>query len=140
STGVRHNFGPAIGYAGAQYFKDARDFTVGEYQGTKWLTDASTNGNKKGFGAYLGVDIPAAGGFIKANVGYMKAKGSEDTSKKLTRWTASAGYWYNLSKRSVLWGGVGYTRDDLDGVKTASGKSYGAADAISAGCGIVHNF
>lgn len=131
STAIRHDVQWAKIYAGAQYFKYARDFTVGEVQAVKWLQDKK---GKDGFGLFAGMDIPFFGaGTFKAALGYMHAKQSHhSTVDDLNRYTASLGYWYALSKRTTLYSGIGYMYDDLD---TYSHGSY-----VAGSLGIVHNF
>lgn len=138
STGLRYAFNPVTLYVGGQYFKDARDFLVPEYQGGKWLSNSLYA--KDGFGLHIGADIAYGPGMFKVFTGYMKAEGSTDGQQELKRYVASFGYWWNLSKRTAIYADVGYTRDDLADKNPVYQVEYGTADAYSAGLGIVTNF
>ena len=134
TTGVRHDIDIAKIYFDAQYFQDARDFTVADLQQEKWLQDQK---GKDGYGVTVGADIPAFGaGTFKVAAGYMHAERSESlpNSKvdELDRYTFSFGYWYDLSKRTTIYSGIGYMVDKLD--------TYDDANCISGSLGLVHNF
>ncbi len=139
STGVRHDIDVAKLYFDAQYFKNARDFTVANLQGGQdteknWLQNEKYS--KDGYGVMVGADIPAFGaGTFKVAVGYMHAELS-DTNKTqpedLDRYTASFGYWHALSKRTTIYSGIGYMVDKLDTLDDG--------DCISGSLGVVHNF
>ena len=51
---------------------------------------------------------------------------------ELDRYTFSFGYWYDLSKRTTIYSGIGYMVDKLD--------TYDDANCISGSLGLVHNF
>lgn len=144
-------------YAGGQYFQDSRNFVQepgqfyqgigrhGNPYGVKDPTDLSKevepflskNNAKDGFGLNLGIDYPALGGTWKAQVGYMNAEFSEDSSKEMTRWFVSAGYWYDFSKRTTLYSGIGFMQDKLEGGEY---DQFDDANVITASLGLVHNF
>lgn len=141
--GVRHGVSFGNLYAGAQYFKDSRHFTqeANQFYGRTDVAAQDTflkNGQgKDGYGINLGLDYFALGGTIKAQVGYMHAEESKDSSSEMKRWFVSAGYWYDFSKRTTLYSGISYIRDSLDG---ANYTQYDDASCIAASLGLVHNF
>lgn len=147
TVGVRHGMGFMTLYAGGQYFKDSRNFVQEAnqfYTGIGSHTDRdgvpaflSDKTGKDGFGLNLGLDYPALGGTWKAQVGYMDAEQSDNSSLKMKRWFVSAGYWYDFSKRTTLYSGVSYIRDSLEG---GDYEKFDDAQAITASLGLVHNF
>lgn len=155
TVGVRHGLGFMTLYAGGQYFKDSRSFVqdanqfytgIGSHtsriidingKSTEVDSFLSNKDAKDGFGLNLGLDYPALGGTWKAQVGYMDAEFSDDSSKKMKRWFVSAGYWYDFSKRTTLYSGVSYIRDKVEG---GDYDYFDDASCIAASLGIVHNF
>lgn len=149
TVGLRHNLGFMTLYAGGQYFKDSRKFVqeagqfytgIGQHNdphGTEVTPFLSADNAKDGFGLNLGIDYPALGGTWKAQVGYMNAEFSEDSSKEMSRWFVSAGYWYDFSKRTTLYSGIGFMQDQLEGGEY---DQFDDANVITASLGIVHNF
>ena len=67
----------------------------------------------------------------------MNAEFSEDSSKEMSRWFVSAGYWYDFSKRTTLYSGIGFMQDQLEGGEY---DQFDDANVITASLGIVHNF
>ena len=152
TVGVRHDLGFMKLYAGGQYFQDSRNFVqesgqfyTGIGQHNKPYEDVvgniepflSKQNAKDGFGLNLGIDYPALGGTWKAQVGYMNAEFSSDSSKEMTRWFVSAGYWYDFSKRTTLYSGIGFMQDKLEGGEY---DQFDDANVITASLGLVHNF
>lgn len=151
TVGVRHDIGFMKLYAGGQYFKDARSFVqeagqfytgIGQHNnltidGEEITPFLSANDPKDGFGLNFGIDYPALGGTWKAQVGYMNAEFSEDSSKEMTRWFVSAGYWYDFSKRTTLYSGIGFMQDKIEG---GVYDQFDDANVITASLGLVHNF
>ena len=152
TVGVRHDLGFMKLYAGGQYFQDSRNFVqepgqfyTGIGQHNQPYEDVvgdiepflSKQNAKDGFGLNLGIDYPALGGTWKAQVGYMNAEFSSDSSKEMTRWFVSAGYWYDFSKRTTLYSGIGFMQDKLEG---GVYDQFDDANVITASLGLVHNF
>lgn len=147
--GVRHSIGGTKLYFGGHYFQDARSFAQEAYQfytGTGVHEDAHNSGadpflsnktGKDGFSLNLGVDYPALGGTWKAQVGYMDAEQSDDSSQKMKRWFVAGGYWYAFSKRTTLYTGVSFIQDKLEG---GDYDDLDDANAITASLGLVHYF
>ena len=134
TIGIRHNIGWITLYANGQVFKDARDFLQETNHGLKFLKNGA---GKDGWGMSVGCDYPALGGIVKAQVGYMDAEQSNDSSLGLKRTIGSLGYWYNLSKRTVLHTEMGVVYDKGEGALFAGRDD---ANCIAANVGLVHNF
>ena len=95
-----------------------------------------------GYGVHLSTAFDVLGGTMKAGIGYMDADidyandGQVADSKV---YTAAFGYEYSLSKRTLVYTGLGYTKRELDanyeGV-TGSWEEEGYDFAL----GLVHKF
>lgn len=159
TVGVRHDLGFMKLYAGGQYFQDSRNFvqeagqfyrSIGSHsnpyaQGTsagETTPFLDSSNAKDGFGLNLGIDYPALGGTWKAQVGYMDAEFSDNSSLKMKRWFVSAGYWYDFSKRTTLYSGIGFMQDKLEGNGgvNLNYDQFDDANVITASLGLVHNF
>lgn len=142
--------GLTVNFGGAYDFEVAKVYAVAQYfkHMSLWLdpTGANIDGgnhkyakgsnwdNMQGFGINVSTGIPAFGGTAKFGLGYMDAEQCDDADMDLQRYTVSIGYDYNLSKRTMLYTGAGYTADN-----------YGAKDAddaytIGVVAGLVHKF
>lgn len=117
-VGGNYDFGFVKPYVAAAYVKNGQlnDF------GSGYESLATANkGYWDTWSVSLGATAPLFGGTLQAAVGYMD--GSSDTAKvstdtafdrDITRWMVGLGYSYNLSKRTVVYGGAGYMQDKLD--------------------------
>lgn len=149
-----YDFGFMKTYLATQYFKDARDAgSVLDYVGF-FDEDSVFNNNEgdvkfnkgavanTGYGVHLSTAFDVLGGTMKAGIGYMDADidyandGQVADSKV---YTAALGYEYSLSKRTLVYTGLGYTKRELDanyeGV-TGSWEEEGYDIAL----GLVHKF
>lgn len=135
-VGYRHNFDWGKLYTMGQIFRDSRNFIADALQGETFL---GTKSPKDGYGINVGTDINFMGGWIKLAVGYMDVEeaNKKNGNEELQRIIGSAGYWYNLSKRTTVYGGVGYIRDHADGDRFAA---YDDADSYRAVLAMIHNF
>ena len=124
-----YDFGFMKTYLATQYFKDARDAgSVLDYVGF-FDEDSVFNNNEgdvkfnkgavanTGYGVHLSTAFDVLGGTMKAGIGYMDADidyandGQVADSKV---YTAAFGYEYSLSKRTLVYTGLGYTKRELD--------------------------
>lgn len=111
--GGSYDFEVAKVYFGAQYFDEVD---------AKWLGTAATKpGRVTGYGLVLSADAPLAGGKAMFGVGYYDASaadsvtdGAANADFDLTRWVVSAGYNYDLSKRTNVYTIASYVQDKLD--------------------------
>ena len=117
TLGASYDCGYAKTYIAGQYFKDASWIGGGfarEDFGINLSNDVKgTAGDIDGYGIVVSTSIPVWGGDAMASVGYMDAD-SDKTNKEVTRWMVGAGYQYPLSKRTLVYSGVGYMQDKVD--------------------------
>ena len=128
-----YDFGFMKTYLATQYFKDARDAgSVLDYVG--FFDEDSVFNNNEGDvkfnkGAVAGI------GYMDADIDY--ANDGQVADSKV--YTAAFGYEYSLSKRTLVYTGLGYTKRELDanyeGV-TGSWEEEGYDFAL----GLVHKF
>lgn len=80
--------------------------------------------------------VPVGGGDLMAGLGYRKSELTTESDVESELWTLNVGYAYALSKRTSLYGAVGYAEEEF-----ALGPD-GTWDAKvwQAGVGIVHTF
>lgn len=125
--GGNYDFGVMKLYGAAQYFKGAN--SVGGMNAA-WFGDAAlsekdplakaTFDEVKGYGVALGADIPAWGGNFLVSLAYSDSEDdAKDATAEFTAYQASVAYKYPLSKRTVLYSGVGYTNREADKVLDA---------------------
>lgn len=123
-------------YAAGMWFDDMRnskaEFQGHDFNGKNHLTAKAY----KGYSLELGADIPAMGGNIKANIGWMDAESSFGDEQDTDRLSLGLGYVYNLSKRSQLYTAAGYIRDSY---KSATSKEVNP-DAYELIVGLKHTF
>ena len=153
-----YDFGVMKLYASGQWFKNTRTkftddwTTIYGLQGS--FTDyvgAAGGANTlfvDGYAFNLGADVPAFGGTFKANIGYRYNECVRNSKNDVERWAVSAGYVYDLSKRTTVYGAATYVQDDLGKLHTrtiAGGASspfkyVDDPSAIEAMVGLIHKF
>ena len=135
SVGGNYNFGVAKLYVATQYFKDSKL----NKEATQTAQVSKHNGGYAydGFGLTVGTDVPVFGGTAKALVGYMDAEDQAKDGKDMKRYAFSAGYEYPLSKRTTVYGGVGYYMDDYN---TKIGNNDDSASVMAGNVGLIHKF
>ena len=88
-----------------------------------------------GWGAGLGLHVPAAGGTAKAMV--LVRDMENEKNDEFRRWTVAVGYDYDLSKRTALYAMAGFSQESME-------KRDGTVDADPKGgevvAGILHRF
>lgn len=138
SLGGNYNFGVAKLYVAGQYFKDS-NIAVPALQDKQISKTSKTFGVQyNGYGMTVGADVPAFGGTAKALVGYMNAEDqAEKDAHDMQRYVFSVGYEYPLSKRTLVYGGAGYTMDSYD--KADKGVD-DKASMVAVSAGLVHKF
>ncbi len=87
----------------------------------------------KGYGLELGAKVPAFGGDVLAAIGYRDAENVKDGDDSFQLITANVGYSYAFSKRTSVYGVVGYIQEDSD-------KANEKATGYQAGVGLIHKF
>ena len=116
TLGGNYDFNVAKLYAGVQYF----DEVAGKWIGAS--TSTYKPGKVKGWAATVSASAPVAGGNAMLGVGYTDASAADSVTDNgnsasdfdLSRWVVSAGYTYNLSKRTNLYGVASYMQDKLE--------------------------
>lgn len=131
SLGGNYDFGVAKLYVATQYFKDS-DLAI------KAVQTEQQKGQYDGFGLAVGAGVPALGGTAKVLVGYMDAEDQGTAAMDMQRYTFSVGYEYPLSKRTFVYGGVGYYMDSYDKVAKAGYDDKASVTAVN--LGLVHSF
>ena len=132
-----YNFGFMKLYASGMYFKGMKG---ADFQGHTVLKDIDENASYKGYSLQVGADVPAFGGTAKINFGWMdgetdqKAVNYAGKSDDIDRFSAAVGYLYPLSKRTSVYGGLGYVMDSSNKFENSDPSAYEAV------CGIVHRF
>lgn len=136
TLGGNYDFNVAKLYAGVQYFDEVAG---------KWIgASANKQGKVKGWAATVSASAPVAGGNAMLGVGYTDASAADsltDNGKPdfdLSRWVVSAGYTYNLSKRTNLYGVASYMQDKLE--PSAAGAEDVKPTATTVMVGLRHRF
>ena len=147
-----YDCGFAKTYLALQYFKDANDGAglISEVASTYSADDAAQVMRLltvTGYGVHLSTAFDALGGSWKAGIGYMDGDADlhvADTkgfNGDVKAYTASVGYEYALSKRTMVYTGMGYTQRELDGTFTdAQGNSKDTVKGFDFAMGLVHRF
>ncbi|MBM6705099.1 porin, partial [Sutterella massiliensis] len=88
----------------------------------------------KGYSLMAGVDAPMFGGTGMFAVGYADTEDAEvdkgAVKAESTRWGASAGYTYPLSKRTNVYGVVGYYQDKIENEEGKKGEDRDPSKAV----------
>lgn len=119
SLAATYDFGFMKLFASGMYFSD---MLASEFQGHGDMQSLKGgNGvSYKGYSLQLGTTVPAWGGTVKANVGWMDAmvdhRYATDADKYLDtdRIGFSLGYVYPLSKKAEVYVGAGVTKDSAN--------------------------
>ena len=119
TAGVSYDFGVTKALVAAQYFDNAKA-AISNLAATK-ATDVYVDG----YGVTVGAVTPLCGGTLKTQFGYMKAENVAGKAKgEYDAWNVGALYYYNLSKQTQVYGGLGYTvqgEEGKDDFKTVNG-------------------
>ncbi len=150
TLGGNWDFGVARAYFGGQYFKDVAASSVGVFKafGSVVKSDlnknyqkyADTSAHIDGYGLTASVSAPVLGGTSMFGVGYVDASESDDKITDefdLSAWMVSAGYVYNLSKRTNVYGVASYSKAEY---KNKSEEFKIKPSAVVAMIGLRHNF
>ena len=130
SLGATYDFGFMKLYASGMYFSD---MLASEFQGHNNMLsmEGKAGVSYKGYSLQLGTTVPAWGGTVKANLGWMDAKVdheylASDTYEYIDtdRIGFSLGYVYPLSKKAEVYVGAGVTKDSANVKSKADGSTY----------------
>jgi len=120
SIGIQttYDFGFLKTFIMAEYFKESYLNNCGELKPVKQ--------NYDGFGGTIVLQWPLAGGKAKIGMGYMSAERSNQTNTTdkydVSRWGASIGYDYELTKRTHIYTDAGFVKQTIDTLPKSENK------------------
>ena len=131
-----YDFGFLKLYASGMYFKGMKGT---DFQGHNVLKDIADGASYKGYSLQVSADVPAFGGTAKVNFGWMDGQVDQRVTYRgeledIDRFSAALGYVYPLSKRTSIYGGLGYVMDSSNTNENSDPSAYEAV------CGIIHRF
>ena len=136
SLAATYDFGFMKLYASGMYFSDMLASEFQGHNGMQSITTTAAEGNQvsfKGYSLQLGTTVPAWGGTVKANLGWMDASvdhrytDNADKFGDTDRIGFSLGYVYPLSKKAEVYVGAGVTKDSAstkDGTDSSDPIAY----------------
>ena len=132
--GGNYDLGVVQPYAKVAYFKDMKTAKV--LESNFWeATDYAKSTYVEGYGLELGAKTPVAGGTAFAAVSYRDTEDSKDSAIEFKRFSVGAGYTYPFSKRTNVYGALGYAQEKGEGIADERTPS-----RYVAGVGLVHKF
>ena len=147
-----YDCGFAKTYLALQYFKDAND-VAGLIPKAASIISADDAAQAMrlltvtGYGVHLSTAFDALGGSWKVGIGYMDGDADQHYAETsgfngdVKAYTASVGYEYALSKRTMVYTGMGYTQRELDVTFTdAQDNSKNTVKGFDFAMGLVHRF
>ena len=116
NVGGSYDFGVMKTFLAAQYFQNANDVGGAIDLVKKGTGSADISADElKGYSVSLGATVPAMGGNFLMSVTYTDAEDdAKNATAEYTGYQAAVAYQYPLSKRTVLYTGVGYTNREVD--------------------------
>ena len=134
TLGGNWDFDVARVYFGGQYYDEVAATSVGVLKAFK-----ATDVKVKGYGLTASVSAPVLGGTSYFGAGYVDASEADSVASGVkadyTGYMVSAGYKYDLSKRTNVYGVVSYAKAKLETATTETKPS-----AVIATVGLRHNF
>lgn len=130
SLAATYDFGFMKLYASGMYFSD---MLASEFQGHNNMLsmEGKAGVSYKGYSLQLGTTVPAWGGTVKANLGWMDAKVDHEYAADkdyeyidTDRIGFSLGYVYPLSKKAEFYVGAGVTKDSANVKSKTDGSTY----------------
>ena len=149
SVGMNYDFGIAKPFIGFQYGKHEETIGGYDFSGDFELPETmGTYGDFDGYALAIGSAFPVLGGELQVSVYYADGDGtlygfegtqSYSVQADVTRYGVGVFHNYELSKRTSLYGAVGYDHQEVDytyGIDKANVER----DGVQVGIGITHNF
>ena len=140
NLGASYDFGVAKVMLAGQYFKDANSVGMFTDKSVWGLKNAPEFDELEGYGLALGADIPLAGGTLTVGGSYTDGEDKGDVyavDTEFNGYNVAAQYKYPLSKRTRLYGTVGYTHLEWDCQDAQDKAEY---ESFGANVGIAHYF
>ena len=140
NLGMSYDFGVAKVMLAGQYFKDANSVGMFTDKSVWGLSTAPEFDELEGYGLALGADIPLAGGTLTVGGSYTDGEDKGDVyaaDTEFNGYNVAAQYKYPLSKRTRLYGTVGYTHLEWDYRGAPDKAEY---ESFGANVGIAHYF
>lgn len=149
SVGMNYDFGIAKPFIGFQYGKHEETIGGYDFSGDFELPETmGTYGDFDGYALAIGSAFPVLGGELQVSVYYADGDGtlygfegtqSYSVQADVTRYGVGVFHNYELSKRTSLYGAVGYDHQEVD-YTYAPDKDNVERDGVQVGIGITHNF
>ena len=146
SVGANYDFGFMKPFVGFQYGKHEQ--MIGGVPGVELDEGEDYVGDLDGYAISVGSAFPVLGGELQVSAYYADgdgqtywhyADGKEVSKIDVKRYGIALFHNYEVSKRTSLYAGVGYDRQEYDDMYDG-GKEHLEQDSVQAGIGIVHNF
>lgn len=149
SVGMNYDFGIAKPFIGFQYGKHEETIGGYDFSGDFELPETmGTYGDFDGYALAIGSAFPVLGGELQVSVYYADGDGtlygfegtqSDSVQADVTRYGVGVFHNYELSKRTSLYGAVGYDHQEVD-YTYGTYKANVERDGVQVGIGITHNF
>ena len=149
SVGMNYDFGIAKPFIGFQYGKHEETIGGYDFSGDFELPETvGTYGDFDGYALAIGSVFPVLGGELQVSVYYADGDGtlygfegtqSDSVQADVTRYGVGVFHNYELSKRTSLYGAVGYDHQEVD-YTYGTDKANVERDGVQVGIGITHNF
>ena len=149
SVGMNYDFGIAKPFIGFQYGKHEETIGGYDFSGDFELPETmGTYGDFDGYALAIGSAFPVLGGELQVSVYYADGDGtlygfegtqSYSVQADVTRYGVGVFHNYELSKRTSLYGAVGYDHQEVD-YTYGTDKANVERDGVQVGIGITHNF
>lgn len=136
--GGSYDFQVAKAYVGMQYFDNMYKTTADDKDTSDSFAKvgAGIDGQIEGYGVTVGADAPVMGGTAMLAVGYTDTEATEGAAES-TRYGASVGYTYSLSKRTNVYGVAAWYQDKIENV---AGKEDRDPSTATVYVGLRHKF
>lgn len=136
--GGSYDFQVVKAYFGAQYFDNIlQKSSDSDKEIVFSKIGVGCDGYIKGYSVMAGVDAPLWGGTGMFAVGYADTEAADDDYKGVneakpesTRWGASVGYTYPLSKRTNVYGVAAYYQDKIENEEGMKGEDRDPSKAV----------
>lgn len=149
SVGMNYDFGIAKPFIGFQYGKHEETIGGYDFSGDSVFPETvGTYGDFDGYALAIGSAFPVLGGELQVSVYYADGDGtlygfegtqSYSVQADVTRYGVGVFHNYELSKRTSLYGAVGYDHQEVD-YTYGTNKANVERDGVQVGIGITHNF